>query len=275
MKLKGGYMHKHGFTLAEILIAMAIIGVVAALTIPTLSEAYKKRVLTTQLQRAYAEVSQAGAAVVTEEMTDNFKYSQAIKDQTFLNKYLLIAGERDGFASSYGKYNDKNGTYNLREKMSNNKNDYKCGVTKSGAAICIDKNANGILDVNGENGPNLIGRDAYQITFDPDGTVSNIYIDYTKKNDWDIDELVNSNPNRYNVIFVGYGANHNFWYIVNQIENITGKNWEESEKLVNNAPVTIKENVTESQANAIKQTLEWSDYAIVKFELTNGPKKKN
>ena len=45
-------MRKNSFTLAEILVAMAIIGVVAALTVPSLSEAYRKRVLTTQLQRA-------------------------------------------------------------------------------------------------------------------------------------------------------------------------------------------------------------------------------
>ncbi|MBP5426515.1 MAG: type II secretion system protein, partial [Clostridiales bacterium] len=41
-------MHKHSFTLVEILLSMAIIGVVAVLTIPSITEAYQKKVLTTQ-----------------------------------------------------------------------------------------------------------------------------------------------------------------------------------------------------------------------------------
>ena len=244
-------MHKNSFTLAEILIAMAIIGVVAALTIPSLSDAYQKRLLTTQLQRAYAEVSQAGASVVTDEMIDDFNYSQAIKDKTFIGKYLVIASERDGFASSYSKGVNKNVTYNLREKMSNNKNDYKCGVTKAGAAICIDKNANGILDVNGENGPNLIGRDAYQITFDPDGTVNNKYINTIIKNNWDIDE---AGTDSWNIVLLSCGNNK--IQVIKIVRNITGLGLGDAKKLVDNAPSLIKEDVDENDAEDFKKQLE-------------------
>jgi len=48
-----------GFTLAEVLITLGVIGVVAALTIPTLFANYQKKVYVTQLKKAYSEINQA------------------------------------------------------------------------------------------------------------------------------------------------------------------------------------------------------------------------
>jgi len=45
---------KAAFTLAEVLITLAIIGVVAAMTIPTLVQGYKKKVVETRLQKFHA-----------------------------------------------------------------------------------------------------------------------------------------------------------------------------------------------------------------------------
>ncbi|MBP5426517.1 MAG: prepilin-type N-terminal cleavage/methylation domain-containing protein [Clostridiales bacterium] len=190
-------MRKNSFTLAEILVAMAIIGVVAALTVPSLSEAYRKRVLTTQLQRAYAEVSQAAGLVMSNEMPDDFKLSKAVKNKDFLGKYLTVSKKGQwGGASQYGFFYDKYATYDLFNNEMGSKyhnwNNFDCGVTKSGAAICIDKYGIGILDVNGENGPNLIGRDAFQITFKPNGQVIGNNSDYRPlesiiEGNWDID----------------------------------------------------------------------------------------
>ena len=47
------------FTLAEVLITLAIIGIVAALTIPNIIQSYKKTVVETRLKRAYSLVNQA------------------------------------------------------------------------------------------------------------------------------------------------------------------------------------------------------------------------
>ena len=46
------------FTLAEVLITLGIIGVVAALTIPVLTQNYKKRVVETRLQKFYSTINQ-------------------------------------------------------------------------------------------------------------------------------------------------------------------------------------------------------------------------
>ena len=48
-----------GFTLAEVLITLGIIGVVAALTIPTLISNYQKTQTVTQLKKVYTTLSQA------------------------------------------------------------------------------------------------------------------------------------------------------------------------------------------------------------------------
>ncbi len=60
-----------GFTLAEVLITLGIIGVVAALTLPTLISNYKKHVVETRLKAAYSQLSQA---IVLSE-TQNGEYT--------------------------------------------------------------------------------------------------------------------------------------------------------------------------------------------------------
>ncbi len=57
---------KKAFTLAEVLITLAIIGIVAAITIPTLIQNYKKRVVVTKLQRTYSVMNNAISMAVAE-----------------------------------------------------------------------------------------------------------------------------------------------------------------------------------------------------------------
>jgi prepilin-type N-terminal cleavage/methylation domain-containing protein len=48
-----------GFTLAEVLITLGIIGVVAALTIPGLIASYQKKVVETRIKKFYSVIQQA------------------------------------------------------------------------------------------------------------------------------------------------------------------------------------------------------------------------
>lgn len=50
---------KRAFTLAEVLITLGIIGVVAAMTLPSLVGNYKKKQAVTQLQKVYTVLNQA------------------------------------------------------------------------------------------------------------------------------------------------------------------------------------------------------------------------
>lgn len=50
-------MHKKGFTLAEVLVTLGIVGVVASMTLPSLIQNYKKHVTETKLKHAYNVLS--------------------------------------------------------------------------------------------------------------------------------------------------------------------------------------------------------------------------
>ncbi len=57
---------KAAFTLAEVLITLGIIGIVAAMTLPTLVAKYKEKQRVTQVKKAYSILSQAYQMAVTE-----------------------------------------------------------------------------------------------------------------------------------------------------------------------------------------------------------------
>ena len=93
---------KAAFTLAEVLITLAIIGVVAAMTIPTLIFNYNKKVIETRLARFYSIMNNAVALsevdngpktswnFVLEEKDENGDYiNQLSKTSNFVDKYLL------------------------------------------------------------------------------------------------------------------------------------------------------------------------------------------
>ena len=72
------------FTLAEILITLGIIGVVAAFTIPTLMFQYQKKSLETQFKAAYSLINQA-ILMVKQETGSNSLY----------NDYVVYSPEKD------------------------------------------------------------------------------------------------------------------------------------------------------------------------------------
>ena len=50
---------KKAFTLAEVLITLGVIGVVAAMTLPSLIQKHNEKVIVTQLKKVYSTFSQA------------------------------------------------------------------------------------------------------------------------------------------------------------------------------------------------------------------------
>ena len=58
---------KSGFTLAEILITLGLIGAVSAITIPTLAYNYRAKVLEEQYRSTYSDLKQIGAMINLEK----------------------------------------------------------------------------------------------------------------------------------------------------------------------------------------------------------------
>lgn len=109
---------KKAFTLAEVLITLAIIGIVAAMTIPTLVKNYKKKVITVRLQH-FASMWRQGYQLVKIENGENFygelKPANPESAENFYKKYFApyiktIKTEQNGhgmiatFANGSGVY---------------------------------------------------------------------------------------------------------------------------------------------------------------------------
>lgn len=81
-------MRKNGFTLAEVLITLGIIGVVAALTIPTLISSYRSKQLDTADKKFNADILAAMRLMEVENEYDNLKTSEEFVNS--LSRYIKI-----------------------------------------------------------------------------------------------------------------------------------------------------------------------------------------
>lgn len=115
-------MNRNGFTLAEVLITLGVIGVVAAMTLPVLITNYKGNVLKTQLQKSYSVIQNSLQMMNNEQgfVAKPGSYAQ----RTFINtyeKYLLVASDckSDECESRYEENEDG------EIVMTNNSSNYK------------------------------------------------------------------------------------------------------------------------------------------------------
>jgi prepilin-type N-terminal cleavage/methylation domain-containing protein len=184
---------KKAFTLAEVLITLAIVGIVATMTIPSLSNSYQKKVLTTQLQKAYAEVSQAAANALLEGNGSDFNKLRVVKNHTLM-------GSMPGVYCDISKCLNYDVEYNVNGHAVRNAKDFldqysnkSCHKGESGWTLCIGYSDNGdpyaVLDANGSKSPNVYGADFYLVRFSANGKISgpDAALSNVIANDWDID----------------------------------------------------------------------------------------
>lgn len=156
---------KIAFTLAEVLITLGIIGVVAALTIPTLIANHEKKVTITGLKKVYSELTNMIKLSENENgeiSTWDFPQSTANIDETikFINKYYIpYTNSAKVFTNRQEYY-----FYNLGKSR---KLTYNTGfILADGTIIMVMPNIpNGYIwvfaDINGFKKPNRIGRDVF------------------------------------------------------------------------------------------------------------------
>ncbi len=176
---------KKGFTLAEVLITLAIIGIVAALTVPTVIRNYQERQTVTALKKFYTEISQAYARAQVDNSTpDNWAWgtsgsgTSADKIIDILAPYLKITkrcGNQGGcFAptqyktlnlgtSWLGPSDSRYASAQLSNGLAfwvftqGNGCTTSRGTTKELNSICADIG----VDINGYKKPNQLGRDTF------------------------------------------------------------------------------------------------------------------
>ena len=109
---------KVAFTLAEVLITLGIIGVVAAITIPGLINNYKAKQLRTKYLKAYSTVAQAFKLMQNDDINTNIKDYEGGKFAKVFARYLSAAtvcsikayDKDNGEKNSPGCYSYKLGT---------------------------------------------------------------------------------------------------------------------------------------------------------------------
>jgi prepilin-type N-terminal cleavage/methylation domain-containing protein len=181
-------MRKTGFTLAEVLIAIGIIGVVSALTIPTLMHKYKLHVIEKNLAKTYAEISNLLRQSEAENGSfEGWDYSLSYSD--FMNTYILpyfqvysCKGRTKGnycFDKDFGGW--KFGSYKYAEY-----DPYRY-YSKDGRFFAIEpfviyyngwqRGIRFMVDVNGRAGKSFMGQDVFGFTRT---TRSNKYLEMTR-----------------------------------------------------------------------------------------------
>ena len=81
-------MCKKAFTLAEILITLGIIGVVAAMTLPVLIQKYKAKVILTQLKKSYAEIQNVSNSILNDYGDNIFNIVTSIDNTETKNIFI-------------------------------------------------------------------------------------------------------------------------------------------------------------------------------------------
>ncbi len=176
-----GYKNQYaGFTLAEVLITLGIIGVVAAMTIPTLISKYRHKEYETRFKKANSMLAQATSDLPIEYGSCDASNAQSLNDYIFGKLKSVNSGS---LRSNDISYKDKFKTYSLQNTTSvihpncfdssANQGAYNYIVTPDGITFSFCTNnsvGNSIsVDINGVNkGPNAFGHDLFFFRILPD-----------------------------------------------------------------------------------------------------------
>ncbi len=153
--------------MAEVLVTLGIIGVVSAMTVPTLMQNYQRQSYVTQLHKVYNELNQATLRYQTDRNALNLKEagltSQAAAENFIESNFKIVqkcgSNITPCFASSYKKIAGTSsiGWHTPRTNY----------IIASGTAIGVSYRPVGdvllelYVDTNGAKCPNIAGRDIF------------------------------------------------------------------------------------------------------------------
>lgn len=158
---------KCGFTLAEVLITLVVIGVIAAMTIPTVINNTKKQEYVSKLKKAYSTLAQTTSrAIVDNGPITTWSVDNTIFAEKYLLPYLSISKNcKFDVASDDCKY-----SYQLLNLSPRNVgyhfylNDGSMIAPTAVSASTADY-ADILIDVNGNKQPNTMGKDVFHFRY--------------------------------------------------------------------------------------------------------------
>ncbi len=187
---------KNGFTMAEVLITIGIIGVVAAMTFPSIIARYQEKVTVTQLKKAYSVLSQAFQQMILDEgPVDNWgdtddraklfdelapKYFSILKSCGYnvpvsMDSCLKLKYKNRFNSTESAFSNTPYARYHLIDGMTfyivmNGNCDENISLNKyygSYSGLC----GSIYVDLNSAKGPNVLNRDLFRFNLMTDGII--------------------------------------------------------------------------------------------------------
>ena len=167
-----------GFTLAEVLITIGIIGVVSAMTIPNIITHYQKQKTVTKLKKAYSQVNQALLLSVADNGDyDGWDNPEVVGETEYFKKYWLPYFKGITLCKNYNvcKYSHKdNSSFNYLNGQASGIDavyDGRSTIVLPDGVVLINflnynnrythKNTWLYIDINGAELPNVIGKDVF------------------------------------------------------------------------------------------------------------------
>lgn len=172
---------KNAFTLAEVLITLGIIGVVAAMTLPALISLYQKKLVETRLEQTYSIMSQALKMAEADygdsqywmrdsagPYGDNNDLHKVMDTffQTYLTPYLKgsVYNKLDGYGlTKYGYDIRSIPNLQINSIMRLNNGIFLFGNVNIGRQGVVSVRI--LIDINGPKSPNVLGRDVFEMLF--------------------------------------------------------------------------------------------------------------
>ena len=200
---------KAAFTLAEVLITLGIIGVVAALTLPTLIANYQKKVYVNQLKKSVSVLSNGFKLMMGHDGVTELKDTTAFSGMLVEDKCNnggggtnnLLTDEcrsmKEGLESVFSGIQFVPCNGKLPQNL-NGGNDVANGLRRKSTSTCIQfpdgseiihfsakktgNNIGIIVDLNGAKNPNTVGRDIFWLYVNNNGHITGSYGEEESKN---------------------------------------------------------------------------------------------
>lgn len=158
---RNGLKKNFAFTLAEVLITLGIIGVISALTLPTVIQSYKKQETSARLKKFYSSMAQAITSAEAEYGTKAYEWDKlSWTSYDPMNSYSQTAAYYDRYIAPYIKtLNVVNGVYDPKNNINTKMKIYfqDGSTTEINVGQCISLH----FDTNGDKLPNAYGRDKF------------------------------------------------------------------------------------------------------------------
>ena len=175
-------MRKRAFTLTELLIALGIIGTIAALCIPSLMTTINNKSLAIQLQNNVAAIQQAIANQKIIKNTKDMSETAFANETDFYALFQSSKGETCSASSTTKCWGDSyrvigGGAPSYELVPEGNAIRLKNGatiayMTGNGDAYGNKQLCEIFIDVNGADEPNIVGRDLFAFFISKNGTIS-------------------------------------------------------------------------------------------------------